>query len=140
MYFFFSSRRRHTRCALVTGVQTCALPISARDHAEAVVIAVGALEKEALLIGRLAADELDEAADRILAEQCALRPAQHLDAFKIERIEIGRTAASGIDAVDEDDHRGVAAGVLADPRRAADAAHREVGVEDRKSTRLNSSH
>src|SRR3546814_9492248 len=26
-YFFFSSRRRHTRCALVTGVQTCALPI-----------------------------------------------------------------------------------------------------------------
>src|SRR3546814_10494358 len=28
MCFFFSSRRRHTRCALVTGVQTCALPIS----------------------------------------------------------------------------------------------------------------
>src|SRR3546814_1755751 len=27
--FFCSSRRRHTRCALVTGVQTCALPISA---------------------------------------------------------------------------------------------------------------
>src|SRR3546814_2086934 len=40
--FFFSSRRRHTRCALVTGVQTCALPISGlvrrrrrrRDRAE----------------------------------------------------------------------------------------------------------
>src|SRR3546814_11469958 len=32
--FFFSSRRRHTRCALVTGVQTCALPISARCHVE----------------------------------------------------------------------------------------------------------
>src|SRR3546814_5007519 len=29
-FFFFSSRRRHTRCALVTGVQTCALPISLR--------------------------------------------------------------------------------------------------------------
>src|SRR3546814_7852069 len=28
LMFFFSSRRRHTRCALVTGVQTCALPIS----------------------------------------------------------------------------------------------------------------
>src|SRR3546814_9050281 len=28
VYFVFSSRRRHTRCALVTGVQTCALPIS----------------------------------------------------------------------------------------------------------------
>src|SRR3546814_11191029 len=34
MFFFFSSRIRHTRCALVTGVQTCALPISQihRDH------------------------------------------------------------------------------------------------------------
>src|SRR3546814_18378557 len=30
IFFFFSSRRRHTRCALVTGVQTCALPICAR--------------------------------------------------------------------------------------------------------------
>src|SRR3546814_18987322 len=30
VFFFFSSRRRHTRCALVTGVQTCALPISRR--------------------------------------------------------------------------------------------------------------
>src|SRR3546814_9393891 len=29
--FFFASRRRHTRCALVTGVQTCALPISCVD-------------------------------------------------------------------------------------------------------------
>src|SRR3546814_14302531 len=28
LFFLFSSRRRHTRCALVTGVQTCALPIS----------------------------------------------------------------------------------------------------------------
>src|SRR3546814_6760594 len=32
--FFFSSRRRHTRCALVTGVQTCALPISPGDSAD----------------------------------------------------------------------------------------------------------
>src|SRR3546814_3277886 len=30
MCFFFSSRRRHTSCALGTGVQTCALPISDR--------------------------------------------------------------------------------------------------------------
>src|SRR3546814_14980215 len=35
LLFFFASRRRHTRCALVTGVQTCALPIcraSLRHH------------------------------------------------------------------------------------------------------------
>src|SRR3546814_1577230 len=31
-FCFFSSRRRHTRCALVTGVQTCALPIFKRTH------------------------------------------------------------------------------------------------------------
>src|SRR3546814_4446152 len=31
VFFFFSSRRRHTRCALVTGVQTCALPIYIGD-------------------------------------------------------------------------------------------------------------
>src|SRR3546814_6954265 len=32
--FFFSSRRRHTRCALVTGVQTCALPICLDEAVE----------------------------------------------------------------------------------------------------------
>src|SRR3546814_9895055 len=32
--FFFSSRRRHTRCALVTGVQTCALPISLAEKGQ----------------------------------------------------------------------------------------------------------
>src|SRR3546814_9442683 len=31
IFFFFSSRRRHTRCALVTGVQTCALPICGKS-------------------------------------------------------------------------------------------------------------
>src|SRR3546814_8626838 len=37
IFFFFSSRRRHTRCALVTGVQTCALPISAFAEAHLTV-------------------------------------------------------------------------------------------------------
>src|SRR3546814_16049227 len=32
VFFFLSSRRRHTRCALVTGVQTCALPIYVEQH------------------------------------------------------------------------------------------------------------
>src|SRR3546814_2373233 len=46
--FFFSSRRRHTRCALVTGVQTCALPIShwtVRAMAKAVGIAASSVVK-----------------------------------------------------------------------------------------------
>src|SRR3546814_5522317 len=33
--FYCSSRRRHTRCALVTGVQTCALPISPSQNKSA---------------------------------------------------------------------------------------------------------
>src|SRR3546814_4210795 len=37
VFFFFSSRRRHTRCALVTGVQTCALPICPRDYADTLI-------------------------------------------------------------------------------------------------------
>src|SRR3546814_19762270 len=37
MCFFFSSRRRHTRCALVTGVRTCALPILTGGFARSVV-------------------------------------------------------------------------------------------------------
>src|SRR3546814_20878536 len=50
---FFASRRRHTRCALVTGVQTCALPIS--------VHAGGSLVAVYLLFGRVP-DDYDVAA------------------------------------------------------------------------------
>src|SRR3546814_9115382 len=44
LFCFFSSRRRHTRCALVTGVQTCALPIwsaSCRTHQMVYVLTSG---------------------------------------------------------------------------------------------------
>src|SRR3546814_1255565 len=40
--FFFSSRRRHTRCALVTGVQTCALPISSLREMPAWILLLAA--------------------------------------------------------------------------------------------------
>src|SRR3546814_8039467 len=39
-FFFFSIRRRHTICALVTGVQTCALPISTGARAVDLVMPV----------------------------------------------------------------------------------------------------
>src|SRR3546814_17808606 len=63
VFFFFSSRRRHTRCALVTGVQTCALPISsatwgkiatlAEPFREWQVKARGGLDRERLLAMRM---------------------------------------------------------------------------------------
>src|SRR3546814_6357725 len=48
MCFFLSSRRRHTRCALVTGVQTCALPISRKAATCLVEIAAAAEHGDAV--------------------------------------------------------------------------------------------
>src|SRR3546814_9901195 len=48
--FFFSSRRRHTRCALVTGVQTCALPISESAQAEATAASEASEAAQAKLV------------------------------------------------------------------------------------------
>src|SRR3546814_7626750 len=47
LLFLFSSRRRHTRCALVTGVQTCALPIF--DSAMAVLLREAAADGDLVL-------------------------------------------------------------------------------------------
>src|SRR3546814_14897798 len=85
---FFSSRRRHTICALGTGVQTCALPISlgwpfllcdALDHLAAVVeefdarISVGVdLEQQARLA--ILVGQLDDRILRRLAGNEALGP------------------------------------------------------------------
>src|SRR3546814_8405303 len=48
--FFFSSRRRHTRCALVTGVQTCALPISREAANSSTALAAIAARQPSLVI------------------------------------------------------------------------------------------
>src|SRR3546814_8150292 len=56
--FFVSSRRRHTRCALVTGVQTCALPIFRRRRPpggrgrDADRQGLSALRRRPVLVGR----------------------------------------------------------------------------------------
>src|SRR3546814_2009408 len=49
--FFFTSRRRHTRCALVTGVQTCALPIS---HLQITQLGYGPMHPDTRLSARVA--------------------------------------------------------------------------------------
>src|SRR3546814_6127632 len=51
--FFFTSRRRHTRCALVTGVQTCAIPIGPRDDEGGGRRTDGAESERAAFLGRL---------------------------------------------------------------------------------------
>src|SRR3546814_16878564 len=57
-FFFFSSRRRHTRCALVTGVQTCALPIYQGIENVAGKRLV-AEQRDIVRDGRAARDQLD---------------------------------------------------------------------------------
>src|SRR3546814_1191939 len=53
-FVFFSSRRRHTRCALVTGVQTCALPICPGRGVER-----RGRERPSLIALRIARDDLE---------------------------------------------------------------------------------
>src|SRR3546814_1066121 len=65
--FFFSSRRRHTRCALVTGVQTCALPIS--------VVALNVQDTDVVKAGQLLV-QLDPADATIALEQAKAQLAQ----------------------------------------------------------------
>src|SRR3546814_5388582 len=79
--FFFSSRRRHTRCALVTGVQTCALPIwvarlvPGGEAGDAVVLLGGQadpeleVERAGDLLGEEGAEALAADAAHYLADQ-----------------------------------------------------------------------
>src|SRR3546814_9656924 len=112
MFFFFSSRRRHTRCALVTGVQTCALPI----------LELGSTAKVRTLITYL------DIIARLYEEQRRLGPAA-----------LARTAETGDPlsrwvAAHLIEH--------GDPGMAGmmQAAMERKYSADRKSTRLNSSH
>src|SRR3546814_19302880 len=57
-FFFFSSRRRHTSCALVTGVQTCALPISdGNETAQRVATLQQSSERARLALSQLQAEQ-----------------------------------------------------------------------------------
>src|SRR3546814_1917478 len=87
--FVFSSRRRHTRCAVVTGVQTCALPISfaplfAPDVlAEAPIAAIVGEEVIAGTVDRLRVTEtqahvVDFKTGRFVPDNAAAVPRPHL--------------------------------------------------------------
>src|SRR3546814_9055614 len=65
---FFSSRRRHTRCALVTGVQTCALPICRFVDVSGVEVSESALRKLILDKGR----DYENSATRVSENRAAI--------------------------------------------------------------------
>src|SRR3546814_5258063 len=117
--FFFSSRRRHTRCALVTGVQTCALPIS---------VAVQHRRRSGMAPGHF----LHE------TPQCMQHVAEGLPRLwlRVKDDEIDRMAFA---------HRHANFGLTLESSNARSMAGAWVNDNywrflDRKSTRLNSSH
>src|SRR3546814_5050019 len=114
-FFFFSSRRRHTRCALVTGVQTCALPISANPVTGAIFDYFGGLEDLRRHHVRFIGSPLERIAE------------DHLRILRFFRFH----ARFGEGLPDPE-------GLAACAARANDLM--ALSREDRKSTRLNSSH
>src|SRR3546814_10037169 len=111
--FFFSSRRRHTRCALVTGVQTCALPILLDCDGDFGSVTEGAV-KEAQQRAGLPATGIADAATWAWLEA---QP-EPSDSIPVEAVTFIVTEEVG-------------------GRQFYD---RHVAMPDRKSTRLNSSH
>src|SRR3546814_7162127 len=128
--FLFSSRRRHTRCALVTGVQTCALPISIAE-----VQTLQAIEEEqAAPAPQTQQGEqdslLDIAVQRMIgqgnpAHQVWLPPLDVPDTLDLLMPDLVVDPRLGLHSPQ---WRGL--GNLTVP----------IGIVDRKSTRLNSSH
>src|SRR3546814_1692467 len=116
--FFFSSRRRHTRCALVTGVQTCALPIYRRigRNAEALAHYQHALfldpdqrhtraELGALYIGRgqiRKAEEQLAAIDSLCFFSCTEYRAMKQQIEDFKRLQAPRPDAGEGEVTDED--------------------------------------
>src|SRR3546814_12415856 len=117
LYFFVSSRRRHTRCALVTGVQTCALPILA---------GVDQLEEQvaAAWDDRQVADLVDDQQGRSAEEADALRQTTlALGAGELaEQLGEGAEvdAAPGLHGLDAEGSRQV---TFAGAGRAGEVAH-----------------
>src|SRR3546814_6135058 len=138
LFVFFSSRRRHTRCALVTGVQTCALPIS-RSNCRSLAHAVtDATARHAPAIGRSALKraDFDPCIDRslIVADKTDFTITRKPVPDVFVLIDLIRLALRQ----PEHGERGRGQWQLLPTQRHGDPVR--LAIEDRKSTRLNSSH
>src|SRR3546814_6111523 len=115
--FFFSSRRRHTCCALVTGFQTCALPIYSVDYAKITNNTIDGVQNATL------GDAILNTGKHVLIDGNSGR--------NLEGNGIDARGGDYTTIVNNDMEMGVGG-----------VAPTDVGVllSDRKSTRLNSSH
>src|SRR3546814_9505402 len=120
--FFCSSRRRHTICALVTGVQTCALPILWQSY-------------------RPPLDDLDdEEPNPVRARHRSRMTAYRIDDRIDAHLRWSRTSSLGKLTASRDDTRSTLTLAGRAARDAAADAVTDALKADRKSTRLNSSH
>src|SRR3546814_10912544 len=125
MLFFFSSRRRHTRCALVTGVQTCALPISesllpeVKDSDADFGSTEAALLGRALPIGGIAGDQ-----QAATVRQACFEPGMMKSTYGTGCFALFNTGSELVHS---------------QHRLLSTIAYRLAG-QDRKRTRLSSSH
>src|SRR3546814_5146919 len=131
MLFLFSSRRRHTRCALVTGVQTCALPISESVPGAGGVPAYPALHDHGDSVS------LDVHADRDQARRHHPRGVYRL--LVLALVDRMRHARKQLPVAPKTALL-YAAIESAAPRASQGKPVGHLREEDRKSTRLNSSH
>src|SRR3546814_13301559 len=113
---FFSSRRRHTRCALVTGVQTCALPISAVASGQAIASGLAMTASHTSDSARPRMEwrrGRNRSAPVFARSRSVPRQVEHR-ALVIGTEQIGAQRRTGEDrAVDPDRH--ILAGLLTDP-------------------------
>src|SRR3546814_5253747 len=138
LFFFVSSRRRHTRCVLVTGVQTCALPIF-RRYGETDVTRVRFV-KSAQRLGF----SLDEIAELLrLEDGTHCEEASSLAEHKLKDVRERMADLARMEAVLSDLVCACHArkGNVSCPLIASLQGKKEPrSAEDRKSTLLNSSH
>src|SRR3546814_2957739 len=96
LFFFFSSRRRHTRCALVTGVQTCALPIFAEIES-AISLSASSIMREMVVLPAPEGEERTNNTPRrfrwtlsamgAIRQSCATGQASYAGSTSVERSE-----------------------------------------------------
>src|SRR3546814_8276501 len=108
----FSSRRRHTRCALVTGVQTCALPISSGLGEPIAVITIGtrysaisarssAIRTFELWVTKLTAQGIGPAVSPFAARASWIVPIQTSSEEVVQQFGVGKltTIPAWLDAI-----------------------------------------
>src|SRR3546814_12114872 len=124
MWFFVSSRRRHTRCALVTGVQTCAFRSAAKAYE---LIDMEKQHGHQPRIGAVDTIEIYPAKDITIEECKAFAEELGKELFKRHEVPIyftGKNARrpehEGLTVIRKGNYEGLRDAVLTDPNRAPD--------------------